>query len=128
MGLFYHNKYHKETDTIVAHMRRDVWVIRARKIAMTLDVRCWICFERGKIFAGQVMGLLPKERSAADYPAWTLVNMDLFGPMMIRDDCVMKGPRIYKKVWGVLYTCTLTRGIYLDVVTDYSTESILHTT
>ena len=38
-----------------------------------------------------------------------------------------RGPRIYKKVWGVLFTCTLTRGVHLDVAMDYSTESVLHT-
>ena len=53
--------------------------------------------------------------------------MDLFGPLAIRDDCVKKGPRVIKKVWGVIYTCTRTRGIYIDVATDYSTKSILHT-
>ena len=106
--LYYHNKYHKEMDTIVVHVRRDVWVIRARKIAATLDVRCRICLERRKICAGQMMGQLPMERSAADYPDWTSVSMDLFEPMMIWDYCVKKVPRIYKKVWGVLYSCTLT--------------------
>ena len=53
--------------------------------------------------------------------------MDLFGPITIRDDCVKKGPRVNKKVWGVVYTCTLTRGVYIDIAVDYSTESILHT-
>ena len=38
-----------------------------------------------------------------------------------------RGPRIYKKVWGVIFTCTLTRGVHLDVAMDYSTESVLHT-
>jgi hypothetical protein len=40
---------------------------------------------------------------------------------------VKRGPRIYKKVWGVIFTCTLTRGVHLDVAMDYSTESVLHT-
>ena len=100
MGLRYHNKYHKEMDTIVLHMRRDVWVVRARKIATTLDVRCRICLERfllsRQICAGQMMGKLPKERSTSDYPAWTSVNIDLFRPMTIQDDCVKKGLRIFK--------------------------------
>ena len=73
------------------------------------------------------MGQLPLERSSLEYPAWSCVNMDLFGPITIRDDCVKKGPRVNKKVWGVVYTCTLTRGVYIDIAVDYSTESILHT-
>ena len=53
---------------------------------------------------GQIMGDLPMERSTANLPAWLCVNIDLFGPIRIRDNCVKKGPRIYKKVWGFLYT------------------------
>ena len=55
--------------------------------------------------AAQVMGNLPDVRSQPS-AAFSAVCMDLFGPMTIRDDCVKKGPRIYKKVWGVLFTCT----------------------
>ena len=47
--------------------------------------------------------------------------------MEIRDDVVKKGPRKYKKVWGVIYTCASTRAVYLDVADSYATESVLHT-
>ena len=53
--------------------------------------------------------------------------MDLWGPITIRDDCVKKGPRIHKKVYGVIYSCALTRAVHLDVAIDYSTEAILFT-
>ena len=123
----YHNRYHKEVDTTVVHVRSDVWLVEARRIASQIDNKCRICLERRKKLAGQVMGDLPECRSNTIMPAWSSVTMDLFGPMIIRDDCVKKGPRVTKKVWGVIYTCTRTRGIYLDVAVDYSTKSILHT-
>jgi len=72
------------------------------------------------------MGDLPSVRSTDLLPAWAAVNMDLFGPILIRDECVKRGPRVVKKVWGIIYCCTLTRGVYLDTATDYSMESILH--
>ena len=53
--------------------------------------------------------------------------MDLWGPIIIRDDCIKKGPRVLKKVYGVIYSCALTRAVHLDVAIDYSTEAILHT-
>ena len=31
-----------------------------------------------------------------------------------------------KKVWGVAFSCTSTRALYLDVAVSYNTESILH--
>ena len=73
------------------------------------------------------MGDLPECRSNPIMPAWSSVTMDLFGPIIIRDDCVKKGPRVTKKCWGVVYTCTRTRGVYLDVAVDYSTKAVLHT-
>ena len=72
------------------------------------------------------MGDLPDYRSQM-LPSFSVVCMDLFGPQEIRDDVVKKGPRKYKKVWGVIYTCTSTRAVQLDVATDYSTEAVLHT-
>ena len=78
------------------------------------------------ILASQVMGDLPSFRYEPS-PAFAAVCMDLFGPITIRDDCVKKGPRIYKKVWGVVFGCTASRAVYLDVSIDYSTEAVLHT-
>ena len=45
---------------------------------------------------------------------------------MIRDSVVKRGPRVKKKVWGILFVCCSTRAVYLDIAEDYSTESILH--
>ena len=123
---YYHNKYHRDIDTVVSFARHDVWVIRARKLAAEIDRICRICLEKRKIVASQVMGQAPDFKSIIQ-PAWSSVNMDLFGPILIKDECVKKGPRVRKKVYGVLYTCTLTRGVHLDVATGYDTEAILHT-
>ena len=122
----YHNRHHKEPDTIVSHTRRDVWVVNCRKIASSIDSTCRICLIGRKQRAAQVMGDLPPLRSTDLSPAWSAVNMDLFGPFWIRDECVKRGPRVTKKVWGIVYCCTRTRGVFLDIATDYSTQSILH--
>ena len=122
----YHNKYHKDVDAIVALVRQDVWVIRARRFATQIDKKCRICLEKRKSMASQIMGDLPSFRYEPS-PAFSAVSMDLFGPVTIRDDCVKKGPRIYKKVWGVVYVCTASRAVYLDIAIDYSTEAVIHT-
>ena len=77
-------------------------------------------------YASQKMGDPPP------YPSQTLhsffvVLMDLFGPMTIRDDVVRRGARIFKKVWGVVFTCASTRAVHLDVAANYSTEAVIHT-
>ena len=60
-------------------------------------------------------------------PAFAVVGMDLLGPQEIKDDVIKRGPKRYKKVWIVVFTCLSTRAVHIDVATDYSTESILHT-
>ena len=59
-------------------------------------------------------------------PPFSCVLLDLFGPFLIKDDCIKRGPRVNKKVWGVAFSCTSTRALYLDVAVSYNTESILH--
>ena len=72
------------------------------------------------------MGYLPDFRSKV-LPSFAVTCMDLFGPYEIRDDCVKRGPRVVKKVYGVIFTCPSTRTIHLDIAIDYSTEAVLHT-
>ena len=71
------------------------------------------------------MGDLPDFRTDI-MPPFSCVLMDLFGPIWIKDDCVKRGPRIKKKVWGVVFSCSSTRAVYIDVAVNYNTESILH--
>ena len=122
----YHMKYHRQVDTVVTHVRNEVWIIGARKIASKIDRKCITCIKARKKLAEQVMGDLPEERSSEMYPAWSCVSMDYFGPLEIRDEVIKKGPRVCKKIWGVIWVCMRTRGVHLDIASDYSTESVLH--
>ena len=122
---YYHNRYHKEIDTIVTHVRNDYWIIRCRKIASSIDSACVHCKILRKKTTEQVMGELPLFRTSMQ-PAFTVVGCDLWGPISIRDDVIKRGPRVTKKVWGVLLTCTATRAVYLDVACGNSTEELIH--
>ena len=44
--------------------------------------------------------------------------------LLFKDNVVKKGPRVRKKMYGVLFVCGVTRAIYPDY--NYSTESVLH--
>ena len=121
----YHNKYHREVDTIVSYVRNDYWVIKCRKIASSVDNKCRDCkIERNKR-STQVMGDLPLYRSTIQ-PAFSVVGCDLWGPVIIKDDVVKRGNKVTKKAWGVLFSCAATRAIYLDVACGASTEELLH--
>ena len=122
----YHKKYHSDIDSVMAHIRNEVWIIKIRQLVTEIDKKCKFCLIKRKKMAAQMMGDLPEFRFQPS-SAFSAICMDLFGPIIIRDDCVKKGPRVTKKVWGVLFTCTASRAVYLDVAIDYSTEAVLHT-
>jgi len=91
---YYHNKFLRETDTIVAHTRSDVWVVNCRKLASSIDRKCIICKISRKHRATQIIGDLPLLCSDPVSPTWSSVNMDLFGPFWIRDECIKRGPKV----------------------------------
>ena len=120
-----HNKYHVDVDTTACHVRRNVFIPQLRRILGCIDRNCIICKLKRNKFSGQRMGALPHFRTAMS-PPFSCVLMDLFGPFIIKDDCIKRGPRTSKKVWGLLFSCASTRAIHLDVAVDYDTNSILH--
>ena len=125
VALFYHNKFHKDVDTVVAHIRKEFWIPQLRKIVSMIDKHCKFCLIIRQKVSSQFMGDLPLHRSVPSKP-FLSVSMDLFGPLMIKDSVVKRGSRVKKKVWGVLFVCTTTRAVYIDIAEDYSSESVLH--
>lgn len=61
-----------------------------------------------------------KEESPA--PPFYHTSLDLFGPFIVKDP-VKK--RTTMKVFRVIFTCVLSRGVYLDIAEGYDTNSFL---
>ena len=121
----FHNKFHVDVDTTVCHIRNVIFIPQLRRIVGKVDRNCTFCKLKRRKFASQEMGDLPDVRTSIS-PPFQNILLDLFGPFTIKDDCVKKGPKVHKKVWGVLVSCCSTRAVYLDVASSYDTESILH--
>ena len=64
------------------------------------------------------MGKLPIER-LKPAPAFFHSMIDLFGPYIIRGEV---NKRTSITVYGILITDLLTRAIYVDIATDYTTD------
>ena len=94
-------------------------------MASKIDNNCILCKYQRKKLVSQIMGELPEFRSKIQ-PAFSIVGCDLWGPINIRDDVIKCGPRVTRKVWGVLLTCMATRAIYLDVACGSSSEELIH--
>lgn len=67
------------------------------------------------------MGDLPKERLSPAAP-FQFTSVNLFGPYLVKDD-VKK--RVSMKVWGVLFCCTSSRTIHVELANTLTTESFL---
>lgn len=73
------------------------------------------------MLCGQAMKDLPVER-LRPLPPFTSVGVDFFGPFTIKGE-VQKRTR--GKCFGVIFTCLACRAVYVDVSSDYSTDSFL---
>ena len=63
IALFYHNKYHTDIESVVAHIRNKIWIFKLRNIVTEIDKRCKLCLLKRKKMAAQVMENLPDVRS-----------------------------------------------------------------
>ena len=71
--------------------------------------------------AKQKMCDLPIER-LKPCPPFTNVGVDYFGPFTIKGEAQK---RIHSKCYGVIIVCMVARAVYVDITTDYATDSLI---
>ena len=118
-----HAEDHSGITRTVAKSRGKYWIVRGRRLAEKIRSSCYRCRLLDKLLAMQQMAPLPMNRLAMS-PPFNVTSLDLFGPIEIKD--TVKG-RVKKKVWGVIFDCSATRAIHLDLTENYSTDAILQT-
>ena len=91
-------------------------------MAKSIGYRCVICRRwRGKPLT-KIMADLPAFRIEPNSPPFKNTSIDYFGPILIK-----YGRRQRTKGYGVIFTCLVTRGIYLDITSNLTTENFLMT-
>jgi len=116
-----HRIEHCGADRTLQRSRTDAWIIRGRRLAKVIKAECFKCKLRQKILQEQLIAPLPESR-LPPAPVFNSTAVDLFGPISIRD--TVKG-KVKKSCWGVLFCCTVTSAIHLEVTEDYSCDSFL---
>ena len=114
----YHEKDHAGDDKVLWQLRVKYWIPQARRLVRKIRKACIKCRLLNRRVASQVMAPLPNER-VLPTPPWTNTSVDLFGPFECRD--VVK-KRMKIKVWGIIFTCLVSRASHLDVTTTYGTD------
>ena len=118
---YIHNILHLGIDSDVAKIRSYYWIIGLFNIVKQIRNNCTVCKKKYLKMSTQSMGKLPVER-LKPAPAFFHSMVDLFGPYTIRGEV---NKRSSKKAYGVIVTDLLSRAVYIDIASDYSTDSFL---
>jgi hypothetical protein len=118
-----HRVDHGGQDNMVLRSRKRAWIVKAKRIAKVIKENCFRCRLLYKQCMGQKMGPAPAHR-VGPAPVFHSTAVDLFGPLTIRDT-VKK--RTHGKAWGVIFTCTATSAVCLELTESYSMDSFLQT-
>ena len=116
-----HNKRgHCGCKSLMHEARWKYWMIGLRKMAKSVVNECVICRKQRKKPLDQLMGQLPKLRVTCGFPPFSNTAMDMFGPLQIK-----LNRRTHKEAQVIIFTCTTSRAIHLELVTDKTSTSFL---
>ena len=111
---------HGGVSITMTEVRRNYWVPKLRQRVKSIRHRCHGCKRfHTKAFSQPPSGLLPEDRTKVARP-FEIVGVDYAGPIIYRAT-----PKSQGKAYILLIACSLTRGIYIDVVTEMTTEEFM---
>ena len=116
------NNSHCGADTIHALLRQRFWILKSRATILRYRKGCVKCrrFD-GKKFA-PLEADLPPERLDVNSRPFTNIAIDGLGPLLVKEEGETKST---KKVWVLVISDMVTRGINLEVLHDLTVESFL---
>jgi hypothetical protein len=95
----------------MAKVREKFWIPRLRKLAKRVLKKCWGCKRFYTVsLRSPPAGLLPKDRTEGDTP-FNVIGLDFAGPIKY-----LKTHKNEAKAYVVLYSCSLARGVYLELL------------
>ena len=111
---------HEGTQLTMAKVRERHWVPRLRRLVKRIVKKCSGC----KLFQAAALavpppGLLPRDRTEGSTP-FQVVGVDYAGPIKFKATERREG-----KAYLILYACSLTRALYLDLARSLQTGEFL---
>lgn len=107
--------YHSGTQHVLGRLRERYWVVHARTLVKKVIRGCVKCQRYYVDHLKCAEAPLPEKRIET-VAAFQTTGVDLAGPLMLKGG---------KKVWIVLFTCAVYRGVHLDVVDSLNSEAFL---
>ena len=101
-------------------VRESYWIRKLRQLTQKVIRKCYGCKSfQAAAFANPPTGNLPRECTEGSIP-FQVIGVDFAGPIYYRQTGKSEG-----KVYIILYTCSLTRALYLEVLPDMTCEEFL---
>jgi hypothetical protein len=116
-----HRTDHGGVETMAMRSRAHAWIVQVKKLAKSIKRNCFACKRRIKYRETQKMAPLLEHR-VGPAPVFESPADDLFGPIVFQD-MVNKGGS--GKAWGVVFVCTATSLVHVEVIDACSTDSFL---
>jgi len=116
-----HEVNHGGVNSTVMRSRCKVWIQQAVRLAQKIKDKCYMLALLWKKTGEQKMAPLPATRVGLA-PIFDSVQIDLFGPLEYTD---MVKRRTTGKGWDVIFVCTASSAIHLELTESYSTDSFL---
>ncbi|XP_045034629.1 uncharacterized protein LOC116930576 [Daphnia magna] len=117
---FHQSLNHVGTDFLLSYIRQHFWVTKGREVVKKIRRDCVICRRNRAQPGEQIMADLTESRLDFGSIPFTRAAVDYFGPLEIG---------LYRnkttKRWSVLYTCLVTRAVFLELVPSLSSTDFL---
>ncbi len=104
----------------MAKLREQYWIPRLRRLVKGVRSSCYGCVRfRAKSYSSPPPGQLPTSRTQGDTP-YAVIGVDFAGPIKYRIKA-----NTDSKAYLILYACSLTRGVYLELLRSMETDEFM---
>ena len=111
---------HSSREHVLALLRQRFWIVKCRRIISLVLNKCRHCRKRYSPPGAQMMSQLPQDRVTPDYPPFSFVGIDYFGPLSVQ-----RGRSTLKR-YGCVFTCLASKAIHIEVSHSLSTDSFIN--
>ena len=105
----------------MTYIRRDYWIPRLRRLTKKVVCGCFGCKKfQATAFQNPPPGNLPVERTTILVP-FQVVGVDYASPISYK----ASSKRETRKAYILLFACSLTRAIHLELLSDQTAEGFI---